>query len=108
MRRLDSSGAQVVAQRRRSTRAQFITDVAPLGLGVLLSALYFRCDVYFLEQLHGVETVGVYNAAFRVVDALRLFPAAALAVAYPTLCAATNSAPLRQLSFGPRLASVSS
>ena len=78
----------------------FMRDVAPLGLGVLLSALYFRCDVYFLERLHGVEMVGVYNAAFRTVDALRLFPAAALAVAYPTLCAATGLAPLRKLSLG--------
>jgi O-antigen/teichoic acid export membrane protein len=81
-------------------RRAFIADVAPLGLGVLLSALYFRCDVYFLERLHGIEVVGVYNAAFRAVDALRLFPAAALAVAYPSLCAATSLVPLRRLSFG--------
>jgi O-antigen/teichoic acid export membrane protein len=80
------------------TARGFISGVAPLGLGVLLSALYFRIDVYFLEYLHGVEVVGAYNAAFRIVDALRLFPAAGLAVAYPMLCAATTFAPLRRLS----------
>jgi hypothetical protein len=84
----------------------FVTHVAPLGLGVLLSALYFRCDVYFIEHLHGVEMVGVYNAAFRIVDALRLFPAAALAVAYPTLCAATDLAAVRRLSAALLAASV--
>jgi O-antigen/teichoic acid export membrane protein len=80
------------------TVAQFRRDVAPLGLAVLLSALYFRIDVYFLERIHGVEIVGAYNAAFRTVDAVRLFPAAALAVAYPLLCAATDTGPMRRLS----------
>ena len=80
------------------TRSRMVTEVAPLGLGVLLSALYFRCDVYFIEHFHGVETVGVYNASFRIVDALRLFAAAALAVAYPSLCGATDDRPVRQLS----------
>lgn len=78
--------------------ADFRAHVAPLGAGVLLSALYFRCDVYFLERLHGVEVVGVYNAAYRIVDALRLFAAAALAVGYPRLCAATGFRPVRTLS----------
>lgn len=75
-----------------------MTEVAPLGLGVLLSALYFRCDVYFIEFFHGVETVGRYNASFRIVDALRLVPAAVLAVSYPVLCRATDARPLRRLS----------
>jgi O-antigen/teichoic acid export membrane protein len=80
------------------SRHDFSAHIVPLGLGVLVSALYFRIDVYFLERLHGIETVGSYNAAFRLVDAVRLFPAAALAVAYPRLCTATTLAPLRRLS----------
>jgi O-antigen/teichoic acid export membrane protein len=88
------------------TASHFARDVAPLGAGVLLSALYFRCDVYFLERLQGVETVGVYNATFRVVDALRLFAAAALAVAYPALCAASDFRPLRRLTVALAAASV--
>jgi O-antigen/teichoic acid export membrane protein len=88
------------------SRHAFRTHVAPLGLGVLLSALYFRIDVYFLERLHGIEVVGSYNAAFRTVDALRLFPAAALAVAYPMLCTATTLTPLKRLSAALLAASV--
>jgi O-antigen/teichoic acid export membrane protein len=76
----------------------FAHHVAPLGLGVLISALYFRIDVYFLERLHGIEVVGRYNAAFRLVDAVRLLAAAALAVAYPTLCSAATLAPLRRVA----------
>ena len=62
------------------------------GLGILISALYFRCDVFFIEHWHGLEAVGAYNAAFRIVEALRLFPAAVLAVSYPALCTARDTA----------------
>jgi O-antigen/teichoic acid export membrane protein len=87
-----------------STR--MLTEVAPLGLGVLLSALYFRCDVYFIDRLHGIETVGAYNAAFRIVDAVRIFPAAALAVVYPRLCAATDLHRVSRLSLALLAASL--
>jgi O-antigen/teichoic acid export membrane protein len=99
----ESSG---LVRRPVLTTSDLVHNVAPLGAGVLLSALYFRCDVYFLERLHGVEVVGLYNAAFRVVDALRLFAAAALAVAYPVLCAAADFKPLRRLSFALLAASL--
>ena len=69
----------------------------PAGLGILISALYFRCDVFFIEHWHGLEAVGTYNAAFRIVEALRLFPAAVLAISYPALCTARNTAALRAL-----------
>jgi O-antigen/teichoic acid export membrane protein len=42
--------------------------------------------------------VGLYNAVFRLVEALRLFPAAALAVALPSLCRATTMRPLLRVS----------
>jgi O-antigen/teichoic acid export membrane protein len=97
--------ASGVAPRALDTR-RFTREVMPIGLGVLLSALYFRCDVYFLQRLHGVEVVGAYNAAFRLVDALRLLPAAALAVVYPMLCRATDYGALRSLSTSLFAASV--
>ena len=61
---------------RRINASEFLQDVLPLGAGVLLSALYFRIDVYFIEQWQGLEAVGGYNAVFRLVEALRLMPAA--------------------------------
>jgi O-antigen/teichoic acid export membrane protein len=61
----------------------FIRDVFPIGLGIVLSALYFRIDVVLVELWVGTEAVASYNAVFRVVDALRLFPAAVLAVILP-------------------------
>ena len=75
-----------------------LRGAGPIGAGVLLSAIYFRCDVYFVSYWHGLEAVGMYNAVFRLVEALRLLPAAALAVAFPALVRAADARPLRRLA----------
>jgi O-antigen/teichoic acid export membrane protein len=67
------------------TPSVFFRDVLPLGAGVLLSALYFRIDLFFIERWHGLEPVGAYNAVFRLVEAMRLLPAAVMAVTFPLL-----------------------
>ncbi len=72
----------------------FGRDVFPIGAGIVLSALYFRVDVFLVEWWRGTEAVALYNAVFRLIEALRLFPAAVLAVALPTLCRARDRAPL--------------
>ena len=73
------------------TPARFFQNVLPLGAGVLISALYFRIDVYFIERWQGLEAVGAYNAVFRLVEAMRLIPAAVLAVTFPLLVQATDT-----------------
>lgn len=86
-----------VATDRHPLSARFVRDVAPVGAAVLLSALYFRCDVYFIERWHGLDAVGLYNGAFRIVEALRLFPAAVMAVTFPAFCVARSWSPLRSV-----------
>lgn len=85
-RDVDRSAAQ-----HRLTPAAFVRNALPLGAGVLLSALYFRCDLYFIEHWHGVQPVGGYHAVFRLVEALRLLPAAVLAVLFPVLVQSTDA-----------------
>ena len=77
---------------------EFVRDVAPIGAGIVLSALYFRIDVFLLEAWHGTETVGQYNAVFRLVEALRLFPAALIAVMLPALVRASGPATLVRMA----------
>jgi len=72
------------------TVSKFLRDVFPLGAAMLISALYFRIDVYFIQQWHGFQPVGGYNAAFRLVEALRLLPAAVMAVTFPLLVQARD------------------
>ena len=81
----DSGRTAVGSAFRRIDGAQFFRDIFPLGAAVLISALYFRIDVYFIQQWHGFQPVGGYNAAFRLVEALRLLPAAVMAVTFPLL-----------------------
>jgi O-antigen/teichoic acid export membrane protein len=69
-----------------------------VGIGILLSALYFRIDAFLIEHWRGIEAVALYSAVFRIVDALRLFPGAVLAVALPTLCRATGFRVVRTLA----------
>jgi O-antigen/teichoic acid export membrane protein len=75
-----------------------LKSVFPIGAGIVLSALYFRVDVFLVQAWQGTTAVALYNAVFRLVDALRLFPAAVLAVALPVLCRATTRHALMKLS----------
>lgn len=79
-------------------RDRFLRDVAPMGLGIFLSAVYFRCDLFFIERWHGLEAAGIYNAAFRSVEALRLLPAALMAIVFPSFCTARTFVPLTTTS----------
>jgi O-antigen/teichoic acid export membrane protein len=76
----------------------FRRDVLPIGVGIVLSALYFRIDVFLVQYWSGTESVALYNAVFRLVEALRLFPAAVLAVVLPSLCRADDGRPLLRVS----------
>lgn len=73
------------------TPSVFFNNVLPLGAAVLISALYFRIDVYFIERWHGLEAVGGYNAVFRLIEATRLIPAAVMVVTFPLLVQATDT-----------------
>jgi O-antigen/teichoic acid export membrane protein len=85
-------------RRSRAFDDRFFRDVFPIGLGIVLSALYFRIDVLLVQLWLGTEAVAGYNAVFRLIDALRLFPAAVLAVTLPVLCRAGDLRPLAYVS----------
>jgi O-antigen/teichoic acid export membrane protein len=82
----------------RPTLREWRADVLPIGIGILLSALYFRIDAFLIEYWQGAAAVGLYGAVFRIVDALRLFPAAVLAVKLPAMCRAMDTRLLRALA----------
>jgi O-antigen/teichoic acid export membrane protein len=86
------------APRRPGTFTTFRRDVWPIGAGIVLSALYFRIDVFLVQFWSGTESVALYNAVFRLVEALRLFPAAVLAVMLPALVRAGNLRPLARVA----------
>jgi len=82
----------------KSCTTTFRREVFPIGVGVVISAVYFRIDVFLVQWWSGSEAVGLYNAVFRLIDALRLFPAAVMAVVLPSLVRATGTRPLQRVS----------
>jgi O-antigen/teichoic acid export membrane protein len=80
--------------------AELRHEVVPIGLGIVLSALYFRIDIFLIELWRGSSDVALYNAVFRLIEALRLFPAAVLAVVLPALFRAQTGQPVARVSAG--------
>src|SRR5205814_3797027 len=79
---------------RTNVAVEFRREVLPIGIGIIVSALYFRIDVFLVQLWSGTDAVALYNAVFRLVEALRLFPAAVLAVILPSMVRAGDLRPL--------------
>ena len=95
-----SAPHRVLDSRREPviTPSRFARDILPLGAAVLVSALYFRIDVYFIERWQGLEAVGAYNAVFRLIEAMRLIPAAVMAVTFPLMVQATDTRVVQRIA----------
>jgi O-antigen/teichoic acid export membrane protein len=98
---LSTSSAAPVPETAQLSTGIFLRRILPLGAAALISALYFRIDVYFIREWHGLQPVGGYNAVFRLVEALRLLPAAVMAVTFPLLVQTSDTQLVR--SIGTRL-----
>jgi O-antigen/teichoic acid export membrane protein len=96
--RLEQPPPIAVDRQPLSLAREFQRDVFPIGFGAVLSALYFRIDLLLVGWWAGTEAVARYNAVFRLIEALRLFPAAVLAVMLPALCRAADRRPLVRVS----------
>ena len=90
----------------RSLSRRFLVEVLPIGLGILASGVYFRLDLLFLEWFRDTSAVGRYTAVFRLVDAARLFPAAVVAVLFPSLCRSRSKSLATILAVGLGLVAV--
>lgn len=59
----------------------------PFAVGVILGGLSFKVDAVLLQYLVGDREVGVYVAAYRVLEGLLFFPGLLGAALLPALCA---------------------
>ncbi|MBM3286265.1 MAG: flippase [Candidatus Eisenbacteria bacterium] len=67
-----------------------IREAAPIGIAILLSILYFRINVLFLERMKGDEVVGAYSAAYKILESFMFLPAVFLAALFPAFAEATR------------------
>ncbi|HEY3130961.1 MAG TPA: oligosaccharide flippase family protein [Acidobacteriota bacterium] len=59
----------------------------PIGAGLIVTLLYWRSDVLLIRLFLSPREVGLYDAAYRLFDAVQVFPAIILAVLFPRFAA---------------------
>lgn len=69
----------------------------PLGLMLILNALYFRTDMLMISWFRSSYEVGLYGLAYRVIESALFFPAAFGGLLLPKIVAAKTSTTRAQL-----------
>ncbi len=83
---------------RRADLVDMARRSAPFAIAGVLAALQMRLPVILLEQLTTTEAVGLFAAANRLIEGLRLFPNALFGAIFPSLSAlAADSTGLHQV-----------
>jgi O-antigen/teichoic acid export membrane protein len=70
------------------TPRELLRQSLPLAFVGLFTALYFRVDMLMLQKMIGAEATGLYSAAYRLIEAAMILPAAFLPAYFPRLARA--------------------
>lgn len=62
---------------------KFLKQSAPLGIGAIVSFMYFKADSILLSILKTPADVGLYGAAYKVVENVSFFPAMIVGLTMP-------------------------
>jgi O-antigen/teichoic acid export membrane protein len=79
VRREITSGWRFDARAFRRVSRQ----AAPLGLAMLLNAVYYRVDAVMVTDLRGLGAAGEYGAAYRVMESALALPSILASVVFP-------------------------
>lgn len=60
-------------------------EAFPLGVAIMFSTLYWQTDILMLSAFAGAFATGIFSAAFRIVEGLRVAPDVLANVLYPRL-----------------------
>lgn len=72
----------------RQEWAELLRRSWPVAISIALNLIYLRADVLVLSLSRTVEEVGLYGAAYRVVDVLTYFPVLFMGLVLPLLSGA--------------------
>ncbi len=64
---------------------EFLIESAPLGFSSLIIFIYFKIDTILLSILKTNTEVGLYNAAYKVLENITFFPAMIIGLVFPLL-----------------------
>jgi len=62
---------------------KFLKESAPLGISAIVVFIYFKIDTIILSILKTNTEVGIYNAAYKVIENLSFFPAMITGLMFP-------------------------
>ncbi len=63
----------------------FLKESAPLGITAIVTFLYFKCDTILLSFLQNQHDVGIYGAAYKIVETIVFFPAMVIGLVFPLM-----------------------
>lgn len=90
-----SSRTRAVPAWDRAFWRRLLVQAYPLALANLFAVIYFRIDTVMLASLAGQQAVGLYNAAYRLLEFTLVVPAYYLGALFPVISASRTSHPQR-------------
>lgn len=64
---------------------KFLKESLPIGIGSIIVFAYFKMDTILLSILKTSEDVGIYNAAYKVLENISFFPAMIIGLVLPII-----------------------
>lgn len=62
---------------------KFLKESLPLGVSAVIIFIYFKIDTIILSVLKTSAEVGIYNAAYKVIENISFFPAMIIGLVFP-------------------------
>lgn len=62
---------------------KILVQAAPVGFAAIVTFIYFKFDTIILSLLQENADVGIYNAAYKVIENLSFFPAMIIGLVFP-------------------------
>ena len=64
---------------------KFLKESLPMGISAIVTFLYFKFDAIILSFLQSQSDVGIYGAAYKIIETLTFFPAMIVGLIFPLL-----------------------
>lgn len=62
---------------------KILKESLPMGIAVVVAFLYFKTDTIMLSMMQSSSEVGIYNAAYKVIENITFFPSMLIGLVFP-------------------------
>lgn len=64
---------------------KFMLEAYPVGIAAVVTFVYFKIDTIILSVMRSSSDVGIYNAAYKVIENISFFPAMIVGLIFPIM-----------------------